>query len=493
MKKKNIRNNILPLDSSLRDVLNTLNKGVFGVVFIADQEGCIKGIFTDGDARRSILDGADLSAKVQNHMKKDFIFAYEDEPRENRIRKLTEKVRHLPVLNARGQLVDFLSWAEMWRLPIMEPTLGGNELKYVTDCITSSWISSQGSYVTAFEKEFAAYHDMNFALTTSSGTTALHLALVALGIGPGDEVIVPNLTFGASANTVVHTGAKPVFVDVDEQYWNLDPGKIEAAITPATKAIMPVHLYGHPCDMDPVMDIAENHGLKVVEDCAEALGARYRGSRVGTFGHVSCFSFFSNKVITTGEGGMVMTDDVDLWEKMMLWRDHGMLKKRRYWHEVPGFNYRMTNLQAAVGLAQLEQIDTFLENRRLMARTYTSCLKDVRGISLPPNMEWAENIYWLYSILVDEEILGVSRDTLRNELEKEGIETRLFFYPIHLQPPYRGKTADFPVADKVSKRGLCLPSSNGLSEDEIKNVCAAIRKIVEHYNVIETANHHGVS
>ncbi len=481
---KDVSLNILSLDARLRDVLMTLNKGVFGVVFISDKDSRIIGLFTDGDVRRAMLDGAGLETPVLDYMKRDFVFGSVKQGRDENIKLLNEKVRHLPILDEQGRLVDFLSWAEMWRLPVMEPSLGGNELKYVSDCITSNWISSQGSYVKAFEKGFARFLKVDHALSTTSGTTALHLALTALGIGHGDEVIVPNLTFAASANVVIHAGAIPVLVDVSSEHWTMDPCLIESAISSRTKAIMPVHLYGHPCDMGPILDISRKYKLYVIEDCAEALGARYNGRLIGTLGDVGCFSFFSNKVITTGEGGMVSCNDKALNDKMMVLRDHGMSKTKRYWHEVAGFNYRMTNLQAAVGLAQLEQIDTFLKKRRDIATAYNGNLKAVAGIALPPEKPWAENIFWLYSILVDEMKAGISRDDLIKGLACEGIESRPFFHPLHKQPPYRSTSTNFPISEKLAAQGISLPSSSSLSAEEINRVCRTIKKLIKHHTII---------
>jgi perosamine synthetase len=310
------------------------------------------------------------------------------------------------------------------------------------------------------------------------------LALLALGVGPGDEVIVPDLTFAATANTVVHAGAKPVFVDISEDYWNIDPERIEAAITRNTRTIMPVHLYGHPCDMGPIMDVANKYGLFVVEDCAQALGAKYEERLVGAFGDVGCFSFFSNKVITTGEGGMVITNNRTLYDRMTILRDHGMSRNKRYWHEVAGFNYRMTNLQAAVGLAQLENVNLFLKQRRFVAGVYKAHLKHIPGITLPPEMDWAENIYWLYSVLIEKEVLGLSRDDLMIGLEREGVETRPFFYPLHTQPPYSDAKVDFPTSNRISRQGLSLPSSNGLQVEQIEQVCEVLRKVISHYKIV---------
>ncbi len=484
MMNKDITLNLLRKTASLKDVLTALDKGVYGVVFITDHRGMVEGLFTDGDVRRALLKGADLNTLAAHFMRVEFTFGLAEDSHDANIRLLSDRVRHLPILDKEGCLVDFISWAEMWRLPVMEPTLGGNELKYVSDCITSNWISSQGGYVIEFEHEFAKYSSCEFALTTTSCTTALHLSLVALGIGAGDEVIVPDLTFGASANVVLHAGALPVFIDVHPVHWTLDPDLLEAALTPQTKAIMPVHLYGHPCDMDPIMDFARKHNLFVIEDCAEALGARYKGKLVGSFGDVGCFSFFSNKVITTGEGGMVTTNQQQLYEKMMLLRDHGMRKERRYWHELAGFNYRMTNLQAAVGVAQLEQIGSFLVARRNIAEQYSQRLAGVDGITLPVEEAWAKNIFWLYSILIDEAITGVTRDELIHLLELEGVETRPLFYPMHNQPPFPESNVKFPVADRLAMKGISLPSTITLSTEEIDRVCGCILKMIANRRIL---------
>jgi perosamine synthetase len=483
-RKKDIRFNILSINSSLRDVLKALDRGVYGIIFIADEKERIVGIFTDGDVRRSLLAGASIDTPAKDQMRTDFVYARDGKSDEHYIRMLNKDIRHLPILDINHRLVDFFSVAELWRLPVMEPTLGGNELKYLADCITSNWISSQGNYVRKFENELASYHDVPYALATSSGTTALHLALIAAGVGPGDEVIIPDLTFAATANTVIHTGAKPVMVDVMQEYWNIDPDKIEEAISERTKAIVPVHLYGHPCDMDPIMDIAGRYSLCVIEDCAEALGARYKGKLVGSFGELACFSFYSNKVITTGEGGMVITGHRNYRDIMEKWRDHGMSKSKRYWHDVPGFNYRMTNLQAAVGLAQMEQVDKFLENRQKISAWYQKGLSSsAEELTLPVQMHWANNIYWLYTILVNEEKMGLSRDDFMKALEREGIETRPMFYPLHLQSPYNC-CGSFPVTEEVSRKGVSLPTKNAMQKESVSDVCRAINKIIKNQQMM---------
>jgi len=471
-----IINSIIPLTSTLKDVLKTLDTNPLGIVFIINSDGCLKGIMTDGDIRRALLNDASLDENVQKNMVNDFIFGKKSNTKEQNINLLNDFIQHLPILDDFGQIVDYISVSDFVQMPVMEPTLKGNELEYVNDCIKTNWISSQGNYVQRFENAFAQYHSINHALSTTNGTSALHLALMAFDIGPGDEVIVPDLTFAASANAVIHCGAKPVLIDVHPNYWNIDPNLIEQSITSRTRAIMPVHLYGHPCDMAPILKIAKKHNMFVIEDCAEALGAQYNGQLVGTFGDAGCFSFFSNKIITTGEGGMVITRHSVLSDKMEILKNHGMKKDKRYWHEFVGFNYRMTNIQAAIGLAQIEQLDLFLERRNLIETLYNKFLKDTDGIELPPKMDWGKKVNWLYSILIDEEKTGVSRDLLIQKLKNQGIETRPFFYPLHIQPPFEVKR-DFPVSTKLSQQGISLPSSINLSGKLLKKICDAIKDI----------------
>ncbi len=359
----------------------------------------------------------------------------------------------------------------MEKIPIAEPLFAGNELKYVSDCVNSGWISSIGKYIKRFEEEFSNFIGTKYGIATSNGTTALHLSLVTCGIGKDDEVIVPTLSFIATANCVAYTGAKPVFVDSEPNTWNIDPEKIKEKLTSKTKAIIPVHLYGHPADMDPIMDLAKDHSLIVIEDAAEAHGAEYKKKKVGGLGDAGCFSFFGNKIITTGEGGMITTNDEEIMKKAMMLRDHGMSKEKRYWHPQIGYNYRMTNMQGAVGLAQTERIHEYIEIRRKNAELYNNHLGDISGITTPPEMEWAKNVYWMYSILIDK----VPRDEFTAILLDNGIDTRPFFYPMHTQPPYRDQSnEELTVADDLSKRGFSLPSAPTLKEDQIDYICRII-------------------
>jgi perosamine synthetase len=360
-------------------------------------------------------------------------------------------------------------------IPVFAPWLSENVRRYVLDCVDSGWISSLGQYVERFERDFAAFCEARHGVATSNGTTALHLALVTLGIGPGDEVLVPDLTFVSTANVVRYTGATPVLVDVDLRTWGMDPADARRKLTPRTRAIIPVHLYGHPVDMDSLLALAAAHGLEVVEDAAEAHGARHRGRRVGALGKIGAFSFYGNKIITTGEGGMLVTNDPTLAERAAFLRDHAMDRRRRYYHPEIGFNYRMTNIQAAIGCAQLEQADSILARRKEIAAAYQAGLAGIAGLTPPPAQPWAENVYWMYSVLV-EPAFGADREAVRAGLRERGIDSRPFFVPLHELPPYR-QDAPFPVTTALAAKGINLPSGTGLLPEEIAAVCNALREL----------------
>jgi perosamine synthetase len=360
--------------------------------------------------------------------------------------------------------------ASVKQIPVYQPSLDGNEKKYVLDCLESSWISSKGKYINLFESEFANYLHVNYATSVCNGTVALHLALIALGIGPGDEVIVPTLTYIASVNAIAYTGAVPVFVDSLEESWQMDPADVRRKITTNTKAILCVHLYGHPCDMDNIMPIAKENDLFVVEDCAESLGSLYKGQHTGTFGDIATFSFYGNKTISTGEGGMVITNDQTLFDRCIHYKGQGLAKHRQYWHDVIGYNYRMTNICAAIGLAQLEQIDTFLGQKQKIAQWYHEGFSD-SVYSFHEPVDDVKHSYWMCSLLVQN---AASRDPLRDYLAKSGIETRPLFYPVHTMPMYSQKFARFKVAENLGWRGINLPSYPGLSEQEVHYIIETV-------------------
>jgi len=362
-------------------------------------------------------------------------------------------------------------------LRVAETLLDGNELRYLTEAVETNWVSSAGRFVGRFEAEFAAAAGCRYGVACSSGTTALHLALAAAGLGPGDEVIVPTFTMIASANAIGYVGARAVLVDADPESWNLDIAKVIESISPRTRAIMVMHTYGHTVDMDAVSRVAGANDLVVVEDAAEAHGATYHGRPAGSLGTVAAFSFYGNKIITTGEGGMVTTDDERIAATARELRDHAFSRERHFWHGFRAFNYRMSNLQAAVGLAQTERLNELVAARRRIAGWYREALAGLPGLELPPQHPGHEDASWVFACLVDDGF-GCSRDELRRYLAAEGIETRTFFVPIHLQPAYlhdhRGR--HHPVAERLGRTGLYLPSGPMLSREDVAAVADAIRR-----------------
>jgi perosamine synthetase len=357
-----------------------------------------------------------------------------------------------------------------YRIPIYQPDLQGNEKKYVNECLDTSWISSRGRFVNEFEARFAERIGVEHAASVCNGTVALHLALLALGIGPGDEVIVPTLTYIASVNAITYTGATPVFVDSVRETWQMDPDDVRRHLTPRTRAVMPVHLYGQSCDMDALMAIASEHRLFVIEDCAEAFGTLYKGRHVGTFGDISTFSFFGNKTITTGEGGMVVSNDKTLIERARHLKGQGLAAHREYWHDVVGYNYRMTNIEAAIGLAQLERADEFTSGKRKLAERYRVALKGL-PVEMHAEAPNTQHSYWMVSLLVER---AAQRDPLRAHLAAAGIETRPLFYPAHTMPMYAHNYRKHPVAEDVAWRGINLPSWPGLSESQVEQIAQTI-------------------
>ncbi|HSI42877.1 MAG TPA: DegT/DnrJ/EryC1/StrS family aminotransferase [Methylotenera sp.] len=365
-------------------------------------------------------------------------------------------------------------------IPVFEPVIGEEEIEYVTDALRKGELSGTfGHYLESFEKEFAAYSGCKYGVAVSNGTTALHLAVAAAGVLPGDEVLISASTNIATALGVVHNGAIPVPVDSEEETWNLDVSLIESLITPKTKAIIPVHLFGHPVDMDALMQIADRHNIVVIEDCAESHGATYKGKMTGSFGAMGCYSFYANKVITTGEGGMVVTNDEALVTQLKLLRNLAFTEPR-FRHEVTGYNFRMTGYQAAMGLAQTRKIDKIVDEKRRVAHTYNNYLADIKGLQLPVEREWAKNVYWMYAVVVTPEF-GMTRDVLAKALKVEGVDTRTFFCSMADQPCLQAlggfKQIPTPVASRIWETGLYLPSTHTLSESDIAYIGQAIRNI----------------
>lgn len=363
-------------------------------------------------------------------------------------------------------------------IPVNEPSISEDAKANVLSALESGWISSAGSYVSQFEKDFSDYIGVKHAITVSNGTAALHVALLSLGIQKGDEVIVPAFTMAATWLAVIYTGAIPVFVDCEADTYNIDPDLIEKKISPRTKVIIPVHIYGHPVNMNKIVKIAKKYKLKIIEDAAEAHGAEYKGKKCGSIGDINCFSFYGNKIITTGEGGMVTTNSDELADKARKIKDLFHSDKKRFIHEEVGYNYRLTNLQAAVGCGELKHIDKYISKKQKMADTYRRGLEGIPGITTPTTKNYAKNVYWMYSILIDENKFCMDKDTFRAKLKERGIDTRDFFYSPSDQPilqKYLSKSDRFPITDRISKQGCYLPSGLAITDIQIERVISEIK------------------
>lgn len=365
-------------------------------------------------------------------------------------------------------------------IPVCSPLLAGSEIEYITDAVSTGWISSSGTYLEKFEKVFSEYCGTNYGVGVCNGTVALHLGLRTLGIGEGDEVIIPNFTMIASAFAVCYTGAKPVFIDADKETWNINITKIEEKITPKTKAIMPVHIFGNMCNMEKICDITKIYNLYIVEDAAQAHGAEYNGKKSGSFSDIAAFSFYANKNLTTGEGGMVVTDNEIIYKKAKYFKNlcFPVEGPRNYLHDEIGFNYRMSNLHAAIGLAQVEKADYYRNLRIKNNKFYKKYLKDCTGIIFQKDEENSLNCNWMNAIMIQPEIYGKTRDDLMLHLKNNNIETRLAFNGMHNQKALEKYGCDcngeYPVTEQLSKNAFYLPSGSGLTENEIKRICDLI-------------------
>jgi perosamine synthetase len=376
-------------------------------------------------------------------------------------------------------------------IPVNEPLIGEKEIEYVLDCLQTGWISSAGRYLEAFEAAWAAFCGMRYGVAMSNGSTALQAAVAAAGVGPGDEVILPAFTIISCAQAVTYNGGVPVLVDSDPRTWGMAVEQVEARITPRTRAIMPVHIYGHPVDMDPILELAGRHGLVVIEDAAEAHGAEYLSGRdgpqpewrrCGGLGHLSVFSFYANKLVTTGEGGMVLTNDPDTAARLRSLRNLAFRPEQRFYHTELGHNFRLTNLQAAIGLAQVERMPETIRKKRWMGESYNRRLEGLPGLTLPVEEAWARQVYWMYGLLLDPS-LGLDARTFARRLAARGVETRPFFLGMHEQPAFlqQGLFANdsFPVAEHLARQGLYLPSGLTLTEAQLEAVCQAVRESLE--------------
>ena len=475
MKKIDIEKISISPETTIRQAMKKIDIGEIGAAFIVEKNGILKNLITDGDIRRALLKGYGLESLVSVIPTKDACVVKKNTPSIELSKKFNDKIRIIPVVDDMNRVIDVHYRDKRAYIPVANPFFDENEIELLNECILTGWVSSGGPFVSKFEKLVAEYVGTKYAISCSSGTSGLHLALLANDIGPGDEVIVPTLTFIATANAVTYTGAKPVFVDSDINTWNIDPKLIKKSITKKTKAIIPVHLYGLPADMDEINKIANEFDLKVIEDASEAQGARYKNKMVGSLGDIAVFSFFGNKMITTGEGGMVLTNNQNLAERCQILRDHGMSKERRYWHTVIGYNYRMTNMQAAIGVAQMGKIEKIIKRKKEIVDEYKNFLGSTKGITFPPENEFSENVFWLLTILIDEKFLGQKVIDLMKKLRDHNVDTRRIFPPVHTQPIYdEGKK--LPISEKIHLMGLTLPSSYELKSEQIKNICHLLLK-----------------
>lgn len=467
--------------STLADALRVITQNGLGTCFVVNTDQQLKGILTDGDIRRKLLDGVTTKSPVTKVMSEAEVTLGVNTDKDEILRSLNDRIKIIPLLDNDGKLVDYATFRRLNRIPVLEPVFWGKELENVTRCIETGWISSQGKFVQDFERALSDFCEGRYCLSASSGTSALHLALVSLGVGEGDEVIVPDYTFAASINSILYTGAKPVIVDVSLEDWNISIEKISEAITENTKAIMPVHIYGQPCDIDSISSIARENDLLVIEDSAEAIGSTYRGKNIGSFSDASVFSFFGNKVITTGEGGAVLFREKSVFEKAKILRDHGMNPEKRYWHDLVGFNYRLTNLQAAVGVAQMEKIDLIIERRQAIFSLYKKNLSEMGCFIFQKECRNSTSSNWLTTVLLSPET-NFSRDDVIIKMHLKGIELRPTFFPLSEMDIYKSYSVQEQVNSKlISSRGLSLPSSSSLSDKDIDEICLALRQVVDSF------------
>jgi perosamine synthetase len=465
----------LPTTATVREAIEKVDRNCLGVVFITDDDRLV-GAVTDGDFRRSVLRGeGQLEALVTTIMNPSPSTLSVGAGAEETFSALAEGVSRgrkvFPRVDQDGRIRE-VSFREHWGLlPVAEPDLTGAEAANVLKCIEENWISSSGEFIPQFESGFSAFTGLSNPIAVSNGTVALTLAMQAIGLRDGDEVIVPSLTFAATANAVVAAGGTPVLADVDPITWGLSPATTEPLITNRTRGIIPVHLYGSPCDTAGLSTLAASHGLFMLEDCAEAIGSRHVGAHVGALGDSATFSFFGNKTLTTGEGGMVFFRDADAAQRARQLRDHGMSRVRRYWHEVVGYNYRMTNIQAALGVAQVDRAHDLVARKQRIGLAYLESLSYIRGVSPMPTSPFGESSYWLFALTLAHEH-SEKRDALMEYLAYQGVQSRITFPPLHSMPAFSDfpRANTLPVTERIASTGICLPNTPRMTTETATSV-----------------------
>ena len=472
-----MKNLTINYNKTIKDALIKINKNAMGTLFVT-QNNRVTGVLTDGDIRRSLIKNVQINTSISKIMNRRFIKINQNEDKKKVLEKLekyNQKIKVFPVINKNNKLIDITTKERFNYVPIYEPTLKGNEMKYLVDCISTNWISSAGPYVKKFEDKFSSVHYKKKALSVSSGTTGLHIALAALGVKEGDEVIVPNFTFAAAINSILYVNAKPVIVDVDKDKWTIDINEIKKNITKKTKAIIAVHVYGNPCNLDELVMISKKKNIFLIEDCAEAIGSKYKNKYVGTFGDCGVFSFFANKTISTGEGGMVTFKNKKIYNYAKKLRDHGMSTKKKYFHDFVGYNYRMTNIQAAIGLAQLENFKKIVKRKIQIAKIYKEKLRKYRNILFQKDEKKSINTFWAVGILIKYK--NFSYPKIEKEMKESGVEIRNFFFPLNVQKIYK-KYANKKkfITDDFCPIGISLPTFASIKNSEINYICKILIK-----------------
>ena len=466
--------------STINEVIKKIEINKKGIIFVVDSKNRINGSIADGDVRRAIIKKINFENKATKILNRNFVKIYNTQNREDGIdllnKNASKNINIIPIIKKTGQIVDFISNDRLYNLPVFSTNLNGNELKYLTDCVKTNWISSNGPYVRKFEKLFSQKHKVKDAVSVSSGTTALHLALLSLGIKKEDEVIVPDLTFAATINAVLYIGAKPVIAKVNKKTWTIEHKNLKKLCNKRTKAIIAVHLFGNPCNLNYLVKFCKKNNLYLNEDCAESIGSYYNKKLVGKFGDAATFSFYGNKTITTGEGGMILFKKNTLNEKARILRDHGMSKQRRYYHDIVGYNYRLTNMQAAIGCAQFERFDEIINEKIKIAKEYKKYLKQIKYVTFQEDELLSKNTFWAVALQIKTK---KDISSVINKLERSGIEVRNFFYPLSSQKIYkRYKVQDNLNELRLFEKGLILPSFNGISKKQIKYVSECLIKSI---------------
>jgi len=473
-----MKNVIIHKSETLKLALKKIGKNTLGSCIVVEKGNILYGILSDGDIRRLILKKVPLNSKVGNFCNRKVKSLSINSNNLEIQKNLNKKIKLIPLVDSTERVIDYATIAKYRKIPISEPYFFGEEFYNVKECFDTNWISSQGKFVLKFEEAFNKFLKKK-SLSVSSGTSGLELSLKSLNLPKGSEVIMPVLTFASPVNAIINSNLKPVFVDINKDDFTIDTDQIEKKITKKTKVLLVVHLYGYPCNIRKIKKICDKYNLYLIEDCAEAIGSKINGIKIGTFSDLSIFSFYGNKTITTGEGGMVCFKSENIYERAKVLRDHGMSKKKRYWHEQVGNNYRLTNLQAAVGCAQIKKLNTIVKKKIRIAKHFNKYFKKHKNIKFAPVKKNITNSYWLYPLYFKNIKNFKERDLFLNKLLEKGIEGRNFFYPLSMMPVYKkyAKKDKFPVAKYISEKGICLPTSYSLNLSDVKRISKAVSRL----------------